>query len=512
MNIDSIPDYEIWEKFLDYEIINKSLNFNLEQKKFGVKIYQKDIEYLNNNNQDSEQLLFIMIACAFCDPLTIKLLMNLFKLNANDLTSSHFFKACEYNPDLETILFLINNLGNVPCIDSLHPFDNCLIKACRKNSNIEIIKYLINKCNIDVNYKNLNNENCLFASCENENLSILKYLIDQSSDVKMNVCMQLRNSNTFILDTLLNNAISHNNYNLIKYLIEEQGLNFKINNNINLENLDPENQYYTKIIQYLSKKFWKNEYFNEQFYLKCRHKLHYIKNYKIVNNIIQISYHFVALTKDNYNLFLKEVNPLMINASIRHSLDLENPCKMNFKEFYNQVNVLQCVVPWTELLEKNIINEYVIPSIDYTIPNEQLLFTNNKINYYGNKNIVYNCIIFFKEIIDCADFSENIILEIIVPKSLMNLYLESCYTGKLDINKIDTPDMILFLKLIDQYPTLVLSINSLEIDVIHYFDANPCIRWYDIKYIIDMISKYGLKFMHLDRHNKMFIDEKINID
>ncbi len=487
------------------------INFNNKEKKFAAKIYHKNIDYLNNNYEHiflyslySHHLIFIEIAITYTDPKTIKLLLNLLKLNKEELNSKFLYHACEHNPNIQTIIYLIKEIKLDPNFCNIEePGDNCLITACRKNSNLEITKYLIQYCNVDMNFINKRNENCMFASCENHNLEILKYLINEC---KMNVGYCSENCKT-----LLSKAISTNKYIKIKYLSDTHR-SFFCGRYLSLETLIPENEDFTKIIKLLLDKFGIcifNKICTTDFIDVF---LPQIKNYNSFNHILKLTictqYNTFSSRKIS-SYMISCINPLMIDKSNRAELTLKNPYLMEFKEFYSYVNKLQCDVSINDLLIPCDKIEFVIPRLDYTRTNEQILFINNGIKYYGNRNIVFDCIIFLKQLLTDndadIDFTQDIVLGGIVSKEVMNLYIESCHTGKFDINEIESSQMIPFLKFIDQYPTLVLSINKIEYEILKYFDTHYCVKWYEEDFIVMMIMRYGLKLMYLDKHNKMML-------
>ncbi len=95
-----------------------------------------------------------------------------------------------------------------------------------------------------------------------------------------------------------------------------------------------------------------------------------------------------------------------------------------------------------------------------------------------------------------ADLSQGIILNGNLPKYAINLYIQSCCTNNFNINKIKKSDIINFIKFIDQYPTNILSIGLLELDIIKYIDKFG-IKYNDNTFLLDICKRYGLKSMYI---------------
>jgi hypothetical protein len=89
-----------------------------------------------------------------------------------------------------------------------------------------------------------------------------------------------------------------------------------------------------------------------------------------------------------------------------------------------------------------------------------------------------------------------------LPKYLINIYIASCYTGSLDLCTIDPMDMIDFLKFIDQYPTSDLQIDLMEGQLVEYIDKHFDLIQGARGYLMDICSKYRLKYLYLSMHNK----------
>lgn len=117
-----------------------------------------------------------------------------------------------------------------------------------------------------------------------------------------------------------------------------------------------------------------------------------------------------------------------------------------------------------------------------------------------------------KEIKDCANFKEVIILSGSAPKYFMDLWVNSAYTAWarrsttcFDINEIKICDLEQCLQHIDQYPMTHLSINLLETGLLEHFEKNKL--YYDIglaSYARYIINKYQMKALYLYFHNEEY--------
>jgi hypothetical protein len=127
----------------------------------------------------------------------------------------------------------------------------------------------------------------------------------------------------------------------------------------------------------------------------------------------------------------------------------------------------------------------------------KLLFYCNGVPYYGDSDLVYSSMILFKDIKDNCNFAEPIILHGNVPEYIMNLYIHAIYTNNFDLNDVKTNDIVTFIKFIDQYPTINLSVDKLEQQLISYkLDYDNVLNE-----LLDIFTKYFLKYIYLDIHN-----------
>ena len=165
-------------------------------------------------------------------------------------------------------------------------------------------------------------------------------------------------------------------------------------------------------------------------------------------NINKILKHAVDIYDYSFiRKIILDINPLLVHGHILDQFNIKHPIHDSFKNFTSHVDKLDYEI-WINEKKSHFNNCIKIQEIDMDFTEQsELLFHCNGIDYYGYKKIVYNQILFLKEIIDIADFSDKIILNprIQVDKYIMNMYIGSTYTNKIDLDKIKTSDNSLVL-------------------------------------------------------------------
>ncbi len=454
---------------MNYHIISS----NFLAKRFAIKIYQNDLKFMKENylkiiSKDIIKNLFF-IACAFTkDQMIIEFFINKFNVNLNsddgdnndNDTKMCLLIACEYNTNFDVIKFLIENCKtNLKRMDG--NFDNCLTISCYKNPNLDIIKYLIEECKMDVNHTDVQGNNCLLIACwKNTNINIIKYLIEEHH---MNI-----NFENIYLENCLDKATNNKNFRQIcVYIIENTNFMLIINT-------------------------WKRFYIFES-----AHNI-FTNNYDKLNNILKSCTD--EYCKKKLYTSLKSINPLLLNIINRKKANIEDPFDNKFHIFCKYVEKLKSEISIHNICETISLecNQIKYQKLDYrNKPN--ILFKHNNILYYGNRQIIYNTMLFLEDIKDSLNFDDVIVLDSEIPQYIVNLYIYASYSKKFDINKIIPSDIIQFLKFIEQYPTTILSLNLLEIHIIDYFDQ------YKILYndeIISLCRRNCLKLMYLHIHNR----------
>ena len=272
----------------------------------------------------------------------------------------------------------------------------------------------------------------------------------------------------------------------------------------------------------------------------------FVSHEKFCNNII----HLIRYMMNDYNLLNKFLLLCQLVIDIKRGIEsnshkaatqIMNECKINplmlddanffrlcgqhndnyFDVQYNEykclVDNLTCRVPIPTKL-KSFIHEKEsqhnkITTTDFRYESSPLFWHNN-ILYHGNRDIVYNSILFLKESSEYLDFKDVFTLSGSLDYYLINMYIESCYSGTINLIMVGPSDIMQFLRFIDQYPTESLSINKLELDIVDYFDnllkdkTEDKINnnTFDSELEV-MCEKYKLKCLYLFIHNEKIVQK-----
>ena len=377
--------------------------------------------------------------------------------------------------------------------------NECFIIATAYSKDVEFVKYIY-ECfdrSIDTSSKNPDGHSCLTIACRKGHIDVIKYLVN---DLNLNV----NNAFTVFKDSCLMQACSKNNLEVVKYLIEVCDADFnykKINGFDCVSYIHPKNKHSGEIAAYLLEHTDTKKPIGHIDVLKTCIPL--MKNAEKINWQLFNALKFFKGT----NLvipIIKNVNPLILDSFICYEAGVTDPYSEKFSKFKQYVDQL------IEPFERNsIVNDQLCKNISF-IPlmnddtniidfseRDEFLFIHNKIEYYGKKNIVYDCIDFFKDTKDIIMDYDNIVLGegIVVPKYIINKYILSCYIGCFYLNTVDQSDIIETLKFIDRYPTKYVSIDKLENDIVRYYDKLNIS--YNL-YIKDISERYQLKILYLD--------------
>lgn len=515
---------EIWIKlqnYGDFPFVSKDTKGNNKYKRFLIKICRNDLDYLKKHIADvidttpslQENTLtrveqIFSIACAFSSDIKIidffveKLQINVTDFRFDTKKFNPKFGAqrtclmfsCMFNTELSISRHLIEYYHLDPEIVDEKYSQNCLHCAAKHNTSIELIKYLVEERGIDPNKLCLYRDNCLTLSCWlNKNFEIIKYFVEKC---KMNI---------YHYDTNYDDSVIL----LVKRIIKNE---MKIEDLIYLlEHNDIQG-------------------FGEKVLPLVDHLVpHFAHNYKILNEILEAN-----PNNDKLNSLVNDiVNPLMISISNRLAYDIVNPFDRKWDEYVKMVDELKCTTPIDAIFDaidtcgtvpnndekKMEADGTEIPrdrdgteisrdrdEPDYT-KQTQILFKHNGIQYYGDP-CVYRSMLFLRDIVECADFSEVVELEINdLPRYAVNHYVDSLHTRThVNIDRIKSHDFIPFIRFIDRYPTVDTSIDRLEFKILKYINDN--MLDYN-QFLKDISVRYRFRYMYLDIRRKEI--EKIDI-
>lgn len=151
---------------------------------------------------------------------------------------------------------------------------------------------------------------------------------------------------------------------------------------------------------------------------------------------------------------------------------------------------------------KPIINQGQVPppinQLDNTVPSV-LLFRYNDVPYYGN-SAIFDQMDFFKDNEAMRDGKTEFNGD--MPKYLINLYLNQTLSGQIDISSIEPGDIFKFVRFIDQYPSQVLTVDSIEDQLIQYMSLNGISMANLSPNTSHIFARYGCKYLMLSHQKR----------
>jgi ankyrin repeat protein len=494
-----------------------------------VKYLVEETERIFGKN-DKKMIKCMISACQHnTRTQVIDFLINQLSDNVNmDLIKKDISDALIKNGHGEIIEYMIKEHGINPKFKNANG-ENYLMLLCGKekeygeDDEFETIKYLIDVANIDLSDVDNVNYNCLMHACRcARNLRIVKYLIYEK---KMDPLMT---------DNVGNNCLSiaclmNSDQDIVQFLVRDLGIDPDHRNIDNQSCMDlgitnPENQQIVACLINYSKDFNPNKYY-KYFTLDILSELiGRIHCHEKVNVLIKNGIEKYGFNRMSQIIHRIKINPYMLNQQNQQIFGLSIP--ESFRDKMILINGTRCRIPIDlthSFDQKNQCQDQdqeqnhkikrqktkkTNPYISDHTQQTQLLFRHNGTDYWGHKSVVYNSIRMLRKLNksiqdrDHGQESEDVIvLEGKLPKEIINHYIDLAIHGIqiIDLNIIEPVDFINFLRFIDQYPTIYLSISLIENLIIRYMDQNN-IRYND--YLKDMSIRYKLENMYLDIHNK----------
>lgn len=428
----------------------------------------------------------------------------------------------------------------------LHNFLSFCLEKSKKSLNV--IKYLVEKCGVKITFYDDNlkdNLDCLYIMINSYDyrfgcdLKIIKYFIDHCK-----IPVDCNDDNDILYD-VFENPLS--DIRLIDYLIKKNckiqwhyftNLLSSYHISIKKSIMNDKNKFENmrEKMRYLVNNNHDNEIifdfppdFDHRIFKEC---LKYIDDHKICNALIL---QFNRIKKYQYNTsnIFNDIFDLMLQRG-KFSTTESNPFYFtygNFIEYVDNFEPLTCHYDsYIYYCDKkdNLNNGIYSNLINYSNPctcscsctcsnsnieHMQLLFYVNQIPYYdhGNKKRIYEQMLIFKDndmiqVLDQDPDQDPIILTASqgnVKEYLVNIYLNTIVNcAKINLNQIDPFDIFDFLKFIEQYPADCLSIETIEIQLIDYFNLHDIDIPTEIQ---NLFHRCGLKLMYLYvHHNKLF--------
>jgi hypothetical protein len=405
-----------------------------------------------------------------------------------------YLQSCVLNPKIlefesairrDDILFLSQNYKIIT--DELDVHELFLI-ACSCSKNLHIVEFLIKVFTIRTTYLNINNDNCLNIIIKyNNNFELFKYLAWLTIDGLYN----FNNNYNVWFYYLLNRGIIEE----VKYCIEVLKINIrKFSNSFRIVCLKDD----LSIVVYLIEN---TDIHIDADYIHV-HKLKMLlslikKNYTKFNDLIVAANR--KMHYDEFHILMHMVNPLMLKNSYRKHFKIN----YTFKEFMNYADQLTCKIPPTTFIIEN--TKEVDKNLSFN--ENELLFTNNGDKYYGSCDKMFQSMCIFKEeqnedsLNNKIKFDEEIKLNFKLSTFIIKQYIMSWYTHNFNIYCVECKDIMEFLKLIDGYPTVDITIKSLEHDIVEYFEKHV-LEYND--YMKGLAVKYQLEGLYVSINNQKF--------
>ncbi len=431
-----------FDSFYYWSRTDKHYPLNQTECEFITKIIQSDIEYLENNWVN--MFLDIWERSDYNDRIKVYIqISSMFSLNSLviELLSNHF------NFDVKTIF-------------NFHS----LIYLCRHNTNVEIIKYLVEQKNVDVN----------------------------------------QGDGFGYLPNCLSYAMTSRNYNIVKYLIDEQHMNLK-GHFLTLQDIDLHEN--SDILYLIDKVHCQNLFWCDDINLEKIHTIiPLIKDNKKLNHLLGKLKSSRYIFESKFIEIIKTLNPLRLSESLRDEISF-NLNDLSFKQWIKLCDELKGI-GMVMRLDEIIKHSGKIAQSDQDNDNNILaptqsdqreqLFEHNGIIYYGSRDKMYRSMEIFNEMDHCIIFDPLIRLEGKEPKYLIDLYVEIAHNSTLDpmiLDKVLVQDIEHFVKFINRYQLTVLSIEKMEFMLMAYFKKH-CLKYGECMQNICMINR--LRAMYCD--------------
>lgn len=470
--------------YLEYLCGNKNLNY--ETFLYVLELVECSIHKCKNN--DIYHCLYSISRNDGCINI-FKHLIKIGNYTSANTVNGLLMDCVKYNKKTDKIKYLVECLGADPYYLDVNG-DNCLTGGCWKNDNLEVIKYLINDLKMETSHRDHDGNDCFMAACLGnlQNIDVIKFLV---SDVSININETNRsnvNGLTIVLrrENLYPYCDNKASDEIIEYLVKETDIQIDLIAIINWCGYD-------KVYQVLN-----NIDMNDIIKINSTVQ-HSIDRINCLDKTQQNL--FSRITMDMINTVVKKsnINPFILNQQIRESLNIDPMSEYN----YNQCVKFMDELKYQIHVSKNKTNSNVsnVSSVLESDGLSESLFENNGSTYYGNRNIVYNAMQMFNDMSDMIEHSEIVELEGKLSKIAINQYIDSCYSNTLKLHLVPKEDFIPFIKFIDQYPTIHISVNQIEDQIIQYIDTNHIAH---CEYLKSICKKYQLKWMYLDMHNKSY--------
>jgi hypothetical protein len=485
-------DY-IWSAF-EHHVCGEQQSDEMKKLIIGLCTDHSE-DFFNQNiclikeSKSNDKMLIFFAMCMFSQNLSlIKQMVEDVKCDVNQTTEdglSCLSLGLTYNENFDVIKYLVESEDcKLNMQDSDYDGTTCLMRACM-GQDLNVIKYLIEECELDVNQIDCGGCTCLSYACiNNPNLSVIQYLVEEC-ELNSNHYSEMSD------DCLINALLYNNNVEIAIYLMTLTGLDLSLPSCLDI----PIEKWDKMILGVCAKGDFE--------------KFHHLLDFGI------FKYRDEPLLAE----FMQGINPMLLisRPSLFSQFCIQDPMDPMFpmKKFVKLTDDLNWhqPIPMSEylVLDQDQDQNQDKKSSDFDFSRQtSLVFIYNGTNYYADPEIVFNQLILFKEIKDLMRFDDPITLSTnsgvdypddsskCLPRYVINLWIRSMYTKKIDLMNIESKDIVCALDHIDRYPTDSVSIKSIEHQLIEYFDpmyTNDQSIY--LKYLTDLCVRYGLKYLYL---------------
>ena len=400
-----------------------------------------------------------------------------------------FYAACMFNSSTDVIRYFIEDLKVDPH-KSDERCNNSFEYVCHFNPSFEIFKYFIEELKIDINKRGggilCHTPSFLLACHKERNMNIIRYFIDVLK-VGVEMCDDYE-------DNIIDHANENNDHELIKYIVFYT--NYMVVGNPG------------RVIDYAKKN-------NDQELIKyvINNSKYLIKSYNTEDAIYIDNVHTLQRNENRWNdakyckdhyidpeqiiLLYNHVNQLLLTKEQIIKYNIVDPftSSMEWNVFRSKVDYVKRInKSHDHVLSGDRLNDDVLKRSD-----DEKIFTNNGIQYYGNRSIVYSQMVPLKCILE-MNTDEGFDINQNISDYAMKLYLSKIVQSVNIFCSFDKKDFIGYIRFLDQYPLPNYTIKSIEIDILEYMINNQIPADY---YIYDIIERYTLRYMYAWTRNKL---------
>lgn len=395
------------------------------------------------------------------NPDILRYLINTLKIDRHRTTevgNNGLLLACKDNPSLDVVKCIVEEFGlSTYAVNNVNV--NALLIAAMRNPNPEIVEYLVKEQEMFINYQNDTGQSPLYLACmRNSNPKMLEKIIELGGDEDV---VDLDGYNSFMVFCRFNTSLD-----MADYICKHTNINlYAVNRGMTgLSIAGMKNN--KKVIEYLV----------DNTDLVIRQLLEDSISGNIIHVVSSMRHPYRYIWQPDFTNRRKlEVYEKLIENGhpkyISHEhVRLENLDNLTYDEVVKLKPHITYDIPCEKKEDFQIWDK---PYFSDALPNfledddKELLFVchfgEDTIKFYGDKIIVFNIIPIFKKMVKSGmKDSEGLHLTLDIHPKIFELYLRMCYTGNIDVSKLDSVEILQLAKIIDMYPNELVGVECLE--------------------------------------------------